>query len=117
MPENEQNRARAAVAKDAGRKPRPQRGVEHVLWQTACGRQVDLEILENRPHGRGQNAVGGFLERATRMSPESPKQMLWSGRRVSVGQPWEIRRVPMIPDMRRLLERLGWDTRMEAHWR
>jgi hypothetical protein len=35
------------VAKDAGCKPRPQRGVEHVLWQTPGERQADLEILEN----------------------------------------------------------------------
>ena len=49
------------------------------------------------------------------MSPESPKQMLWSGRRVSVGQPWEIRRVPMIPDMRRLLEQLRSE-RSEEDW-
>src|SRR5436309_2791067 len=51
------------MAKDASRKARPQRGVEDLLWQTAAERQVDLEILENRPHERGQLAVRGFLER------------------------------------------------------
>jgi len=51
--ESRQNKARAAMAKNAGRKSRPQRGIENVLWQTAGWQQVDLEIPENRPHERG----------------------------------------------------------------
>ena len=38
--ESRQNRARAAMAKDAGRKFRPQRGVEDVLWQPADSPQI-----------------------------------------------------------------------------
>src|SRR5438552_13242162 len=38
------------MAKDAGRKPRPQRGVEGLLWQTAGWQQVDLEISVESCH-------------------------------------------------------------------
>jgi hypothetical protein len=46
-------------------KPRPQRGAEPLLWQTAGERQADLEIVENRPDELGEDAAGGLLERAT----------------------------------------------------
>jgi hypothetical protein len=64
--ESGQNRAKDAIAKDAGRKSRPQRGVEGVLWQAAGKRQVDLELPEN--------------------GPEFPKTIAWLGRRVSANR-------------------------------
>jgi hypothetical protein len=67
--EREQNRARVAVAKKRRSQTRSQRGIWHLLCQSSRRRQVDLEIAQNRPD----------------------ELKSWPD--------WEIRRVPMIPEM------------------